>query len=152
MSVVDSIKNVVTNGKYIILFIVTLVIFIAVTYYVLRTSKVKTNALADEDHQASATSEAELIFFYADWCPHCKKARPIWDQIKEKYNDKIANGYTLSFKEINATEESPDMKDTLNEYEVEGYPTIKLVKDNQVIDYDAKVERETLEKFINTVL
>jgi hypothetical protein len=40
----------------------------------------------------------------------------------------------------------------MNKYNVEGYPTIKLIKDGQVIEYDAKPSKETLTKFLNTVL
>ena len=40
----------------------------------------------------------------------------------------------------------------LEKYSIEGYPTIKLLKDNEVITFDAKPERATLEKFLQTVL
>ena len=28
---------------------------------------------------------AELLFFYADWCPHCKTAKPICNDLKTEY-------------------------------------------------------------------
>jgi hypothetical protein len=40
----------------------------------------------------------------------------------------------------------------MDKYSVEGYPTIKLLKDGQVIEYDAKIDKKTLEQFLNTVL
>ena len=40
----------------------------------------------------------------------------------------------------------------INSYKIEGYPTIKLLKDGQVIEYDAKPTKETLTQFLNTVL
>ena len=40
----------------------------------------------------------------------------------------------------------------MNTYKIEGYPTIKLVKDNQIIDYDAKPTKATLTQFLNTVV
>ena len=39
-----------------------------------------------------------------------------------------------------------------DKYDVSGYPTIKLLKDGQVIEYDAKPSKETLNQFLNTVL
>ena len=42
--------------------------------------------------------------------------------------------------------------ENIETYKIEGYPTIKLVKDNQVIDFDAKPTKDTLTKFLNTVL
>jgi hypothetical protein len=40
----------------------------------------------------------------------------------------------------------------MNKFKVEGYPTIKLLKDGQVIEYDAKPSKDTLIQFLNTVL
>ena len=34
----------------------------------------------------------------------------------------------------------------------EGYPTIKLVDNNKIIEYDAKPELDTLHQFLNTSL
>jgi len=40
----------------------------------------------------------------------------------------------------------------MNKYSIEGYPTIKLLKDGQVIEYDAKPSKANLSQFLNTVL
>jgi hypothetical protein len=39
-----------------------------------------------------------------------------------------------------------------NKYNIEGFPTIKLLKDGQIIEYDAKPAKDTLKEFLNTVL
>ena len=108
--------------------------------------------LEDGEVKAGSSKDAEIMFFYANWCPHCKAAKPHWEELKEEYQGKNINGYTLVFTDIDCTEETPDVKEKTNEYEIEGYPTIKLVKDGQVVDYDAKPTKDTLEKFITTVL
>jgi len=95
--------------------------------------------------------DAEIILFYADWCPHCKTAKPEWEQVKAEYNGKLVNGYTLVFNEVNCTTESPEVEKMMNTYKVEGFPTIKLIKDNQVVDFDAKPTKSSLTQFINTV-
>jgi thioredoxin-like negative regulator of GroEL len=46
-------------------------------------------------------------------------------------------------------EREPNVAD---KFKIEGYPTIKLVKDNQVIEYDAKPDKEHLVQFLNTVI
>ena len=97
-------------------------------------------------------SQAELILFTVDWCPHCKKAQPIWNEMKSEYENKTINGYTVLFTEVNCTNESPDVEKMINKYKIEGYPTIKLLKDGNVIEYDAKPNKATLEQFLNTVL
>jgi thiol-disulfide isomerase/thioredoxin len=100
----------------------------------------------------SGSKEAELLFFYADWCPHCKTAKPIWNEIKSEYENKSVNGYNIVFTEVNCTTESPDVEKLMDQYKVEGFPTIKLLKDGQVIEYDAKPSRDTLNQFLTTVL
>ena len=31
---------------------------------------------------------ASLYFFYTEWCPHCKTAKPVWEKLKEKVERK----------------------------------------------------------------
>lgn len=99
-----------------------------------------------------ATKEAELLLFYADWCPHCKTAKPIWYELEDEYKNKTINGYKVVFTEINCTNETDEVEKMMNQYKVEGFPTIKMLKDGQVIEYDAKPTKETLVEFLNTVL
>ena len=98
------------------------------------------------------SKNAELLFFYADWCPHCKTAKPIWNDLKSEYQNKTINGYRVVFTEVNCSEETAEVDKMMNQYNVEGYPTIKLIKDGQVIEYDAKPSKDTLTQFLNTVL
>jgi thiol-disulfide isomerase/thioredoxin len=95
---------------------------------------------------------AELLFFYANWCPHCKTAKPVWNELKETYSDRVVNGYTIVFTDVDCSEENDTAEQLMNRYNVEGFPTIKLVKDGQVIEYDAKPTKDLLEQFLNTVL
>ena len=98
------------------------------------------------------SKNAELLFFYADWCPHCKTAKPIWNDLKSEYQNKTINGYRVVFTEVNCSEETAEVDKMMNQYNIEGYPTLKLIKDGQVIEYDAKPSKDTLNQFLNTVL
>lgn len=100
----------------------------------------------------NSNKTASLMLFYVDWCPHCKTAKPEWESLKSEYEGKSINGYNLSFLEYNCTEETAEISNLMDKYSIEGYPTIKLVKDNQVIEYDAKPTKSTMEQFLNTVL
>ena len=40
----------------------------------------------------------------------------------------------------------------MNKYKIEGFPTIKLLKNGQIIEYDAKPSKTTLVEFLNTAL
>ena len=66
--------------------------------------------------------------------------------------DVIMNGFGVKLIEYNCTNESAEISELMDKYNIEGYPTIKLVKDNQIIEYDAKPTKSTMEQFLNTVL
>jgi protein-disulfide isomerase-like protein with CxxC motif len=72
--------------------------------------------------------------------------------LKTEYENITINGYKVIFTEVDCSEETAEVEKLMNQYNVEGYPTIKLIKDGQVIEYDAKPSKETLTKFLNTVL
>jgi protein-disulfide isomerase-like protein with CxxC motif len=72
--------------------------------------------------------------------------------MKTEYEGTIINGYKVSFIEYNCTKESAENQTLMDKYKIEGFPSIILVKDNQVIDYDAKPSKATMVQFLNTVL
>ena len=86
----------------------------------------------------------EIIFFYTAWCPYCKKARPEWDKFKSQWENKSIKGYSIVFTEIDCDTNEK----VANDYKVDGYPTIKLLKDNKIVDYDAKPSVDTLNMFL----
>ena len=108
----------------------------------------------DEENSGSAGVKfedapvAELYLFKTDWCPHCKRAQPIFESMKTEYENKLVNGTRVLFKVVDC-EQEPSLAD---KFKIEGYPTIKLVKGNQVIEYDAKPEKDTLMEFLQTSL
>jgi thiol-disulfide isomerase/thioredoxin len=138
--------------------IIVAVIFFAVVagvyyyYYIAPQIDAKYKPNSERVSAGSSSNTAELLFFFADWCPHCKTAKPIWDDLKSEYETKTINGYQIIFTEVNCSEESAEVEKMMNKYNVEGYPTIKLLKDGQIIEYDAKPSKETLTQFLNTVI
>ena len=136
-------------GSVILFAIIAIIIYF---YYVAPSMKPKYEPNNEPASGGSHGKTAELLLFYADWCPVCKTAKPIWNDFKTEYENKTVNGYKLIFTEIDCTEETAEVEKLMNQYSVEGYPTIKLLKDGQVIEYDAKPSKETLTKFLNTVL
>jgi thiol-disulfide isomerase/thioredoxin len=122
-------------------------------YYVAPNMNAKYHPNSEQVPTGMASGNpAELLFFYTNWCPHCKTAKPIWNELKSEYQNKTINGYTVVFTEVDCSEETAEVEKLMNQYNVEGYPTIKLLKDGQIIEYDAKPSKETLTQFLNTVL
>ena len=142
------------NTTLIIIGAIILFVILGLFYYFFYMYPKNTQYHANSERNSSESTgnTAELLFFFADWCPHCKAAKPIWNDLKSEYQNKTINGYHIIFTEIDCSEETAEVEKMMNQYNVEGYPTIKLLKDGQVIEYDAKPSKETLTQFLNTVL
>jgi thiol-disulfide isomerase/thioredoxin len=93
-------------------------------------------------------SSAQLLFFSTDWCPHCKVAQPEWDKLVSKYEGQLINSKPVIFTHYNCTTETPEIKALISQYNINGYPTVKLLKDGQVIDFDAKPTEASLTQFL----
>jgi thiol-disulfide isomerase/thioredoxin len=134
------------------------IILVIYLYYQYVKPATKANFTSNSEYNetgsgsGSGSGEAELMLFYADWCPHCKTAKPIWEELKSEYENKKINGYTVMFTDVNCTNESPEIESLMNKYKIEGFPTIKLLKNGQIIEYDAKPSKTTLVEFLNTAL
>ena len=155
--IMSKITNITKNfNSTTIIIICTLALFLIIggiyLYYTQEDSSVKYKPNNEKMIPGGDSNTAELLFFYANWCPHCKSAKPIWNELKTEYENKTINGYKIIFTEIDCSEETTESDKMMNQYGVEGYPTIKLLKDGQVIEYDAKPSKATLVQFLNTVL
>ena len=93
------------------------------------------------------SKNATLYLFYTTWCPHCKNAKPEWEALKTATTGSV-KGVNIVFQEVDCELDT----DLADKFKVEGYPTIKLVYNNKIYDYDAKPSKENLVKFLNDVL
>jgi len=158
LSRITSIRNTLYENKITVIGLLVLFIVMTIVYYYYFTAKptYKANGgVGKKDGDAGAggdSKHAELLLFFVDWCPHCKTAKPVWEDLKSEYQNKTINGYTVIFTEVNCTTETEEVEKMIDKYKIEGYPTIKLLKDGQVIEYDAKPSKDTLVQFLNTVL
>jgi len=147
--------NGLLNFKTISIIVLIVVAVVSAYYTYKHYANTKTSFNANRENipkDQNSNKTATLMLFYVDWCPHCKTAKPEWDSLKTEYDGKSINGYTINFMEYNCTNESDEVSQLMDKYSIEGYPTIKLVKDNQVVEYDAKPTKSTMEQFLNTVL
>jgi thiol-disulfide isomerase/thioredoxin len=79
-----------------------------------------------------------LILFYAPWCGHCKRFKPVWEKFVRAMKDKVK---TLS---VNGDENN----EMLQEYNVDKFPTIILEKGKRRKEYDGDMTLEGLKMFI----
>jgi thiol-disulfide isomerase/thioredoxin len=136
-------------------------LFLAVGSYLVWTygmpKSIQTRDATDVPNTAQESQPAEFYFFTVDWCPHCTKAKPEWQSFCKQYDGELVNGYRVNCvggaQGVNCTEDSTDTKELLTRFNVEHYPTVKMVKDNgQIIDFDTKVTSTNLGQFLTATL
>jgi thiol-disulfide isomerase/thioredoxin len=137
--------------KYILTVIIAIIFVVAgyLGYNWFVRPTIENHESADLANDNRRISDSEILFFSADWCPHCKTAKPEWNNFKSSFNEKNIGFYKLTCIDVDCTEgENP----LIQEYSVDGYPTIILKKDGKRIDYDARITEENLKQFINEFL
>jgi thiol-disulfide isomerase/thioredoxin len=145
------------NSKNIIIVLVIVAALAGILYYMITNDMIpglnkffsNSQGVTPAPDGIGATDDKvmQLYLFKVDWCPHCKTAKPVFDEVEKELNGRPINGYTVVFKTVDC-EGEPDMAD---KFKIEGFPTIKLVKDGQVIEYDAKPDKEKIKEFLETV-
>jgi thiol-disulfide isomerase/thioredoxin len=142
---------------FLILFLV--ILFSLVAYFVYTrylANMIKDKKYTDVANNASSQDAVQIYFFSADWCPHCKTAKPEWQQFVKQVNGTTVNNKTIQTIDVDCTDmdssktNDPAIVKTIQlvkEFDVKGFPTVLAVKDGKKIDYDAKVSLTTLNKF-----
>jgi thiol-disulfide isomerase/thioredoxin len=151
----EKISHLLTNTRFWLI-LLTIIFFLFLAGYVyksyvspiIKKEFIPNDEFPQKQKDNQEGGEVLIYMFTVEWCPHSKKALPVWEDLKEKYNDKKYNGQLLKFITVDGEENS----DLADKYKVEGFPTIKLVKGNQIIEYDAKPTKEHLEEFLKSTL
>ncbi len=128
------------------------VVLLVVAWHFLKGSNKKTETFSGiEDGSGSGSgSDYQLLFFYANWCPHCKVAKPEWEKLKTELDGKKVNGQNVKFMEYDCTEPSPEIEATMDKYNVSSYPTILLeTPGGQVTPFENKPTKDALLTFLN---
>ena len=84
-----------------------------------------------------------VIWFYTQWCPFCKSTYNEWTSFN---NDAELAKFNVpvEFREIDCDND----EQFANRYNIEEYPSIRLVYRDQVSIYDAKPDRYQLMEFL----
>lgn len=146
------------NNKYLLFGVLFLVVLSAIIYYVYQSNlspeltkffnQMKGQQVSSTSDTNAEEKTAILYLFKVDWCPHCKKAEPVFSDLEKQINGQKINDYSITFKVVDC-EAEPAMADRFN---VTGFPTIKLDKHGEIIEYDAKPDKDNLLDFLKNVL
>jgi thiol-disulfide isomerase/thioredoxin len=139
------------NSQFVVIILVVLLFLIAAIYVYRRSvsSRLSKQYVANNEFASkTGITSADIYFFYTTWCPHCKTAKPIWAEFKAEMEGKTVHGIKLNFFEVDCDKDQA----TSDKFNVKGFPTIKLMKGNKIIEYDAKPSKVNLIEFVNTTL
>jgi len=90
-----------------------------------------------------------VILFYVDWCPHCRTVKPAWGRLVNRLNNTQVNGKNVVVQACNA-EGTEIEKQVANTQNIQGYPTIKAIKNNGAAEHNGPRTEEGIEAFINS--
>ena len=134
-----------------VLRLVLLFLFIALSIFLYRqfTESRKTKIFNDVANANTREKIIEIFFFHVDWCAHCKTAMPEWSSFSTEYDGRRLGEYVVKCIPVNCTnDDNPKIARFIQKYKITGYPTVKLMKDDVSVAYDAKINKNSLEQFV----
>lgn len=99
-------------------------------------------------------STLNMYFFTADWCPHCRNAKPEIDSFEKEYGNGVKiHGHAIKIIRVDCTDsEEPSVAEQINKFGVTSFPTVKIVDgNNNKFEFDAKITKENLVGFVKSV-
>lgn len=138
--------------KYVAIAIGILVaILIAGYIYYTRVSS-RESVTNPSEYAQTSSKNPELLFFSADWCPHCKKAKPEWIQTKEYLDAHNIGSHKVYCVEYDCSKPSEEITELTKRYSVDGFPTVKLQYDNVIHDFTDTITKDNIIAFVTKII
>ena len=154
MNIIDLLTRYIRPHYKTILFLSFFILFAVVGYlaYSRFFPTIEQNKFKDVANANRRNKDVSILFFHVDWCPHCKTAQPEWNRFVSQMNGKEVNGYVVNCVDMDCTnDKDSSISSMINKYNIESYPTIKMLKDESVIEFQSKITTETLNAFVNSM-
>ena len=90
--------------------------------------------------------KSKLVMYYANWCGHCKRAEPEMKKLEaklKKQNNKV-NGKEVEVVYVDGDQE----EELLKKEDVQGFPTIRLYRLSDMIEYQGERVADSLMEFL----
>lgn len=77
----------------------------------------------------------KIELYYANWCGHCTRFKPVWEEMKPELEDMGVSCY-----EYEDSQDSAKVKAA----NVQGFPTIRVTQNGITADYDGPRTKEAI--------
>ena len=131
-------------NKVLFLIVVLLGLYFLYTRYLNEGFEVKAASFDDE----ISNNEKTLVMFYADWCGHCKKLKPVWDETSKEVNENEESAVKMVKVDCGKPNENENHKAIMKKYDISGFPTIKLIEGDKVSEFEGERTKEGILKFL----
>jgi thiol-disulfide isomerase/thioredoxin len=123
------------NGETVVICVLLVVLLVLVVYYVRQNN---------EGFEASNSKRCNIYIFVADWCPHCKSAKP---EIAALNNSPPDNAV------VNVVNEKDEnSRELMAKYNVKGFPTCVVHPEGEeAVELDKRVTAENITELVNKV-
>ena len=96
--------------------------------------------LSQENFTKTAkTKDLMLVWFYAPWCKHCKQLEPEMEGAAVELE-----GWGITVAKVDGTRE----KELADQYNVGGWPSIKMFRKGRVYEYNGPREKQNIIEFM----
>jgi len=129
---------------WIIVSIVLLLLVGIVVYYYYYSSTNKEQSNTNKE----LANTADLMYFFTDWCPYCKKAKPEWAKIMEYLDSNKINNYNVHCIEYDCSKQTPEIEVLMDQYQIEGYPTMKLRVNGTIKTFESNITHDNVIDFL----
>jgi len=93
----------------------------------------------DNFTKTAKTKDLMLVWFYAPWCKHCKQLEP---EMEGAANE--LDGWGITIAKVDGTRE----KELADQYNVAGWPTLKMFRKGRVYEYNGPREKQNIIDFM----
>lgn len=126
--------------RFIILLIILMVLYFVHEKFL---KEGMTNDITSDDLEGHIKSGTKLVLFYADWCGHCKKIKPLWEETANEVNEP-----ELKMIKINCGEGTSADQKIMKKYSIDGYPTIIKFVDGKAQLYQGERNAESFKEAV----
>lgn len=127
------------NKKNMIIIVLGVIVLILFVQKIFKYNSNSNSNLSDFDN---ISKTPKFVNFNTTWCYWSKKLVPTWTRLVDEMQ-----GKDIEILDIKCDLEQN--KDLCERYQVDGYPSIKLIQGNKIYTYDGDRSLENMKAFID---